>query len=103
MEETQVTPKFNTGDKVKIINYGQLFWENKNTTDKKLDFPIIHETETLIFKDFAPELVGKEAIILYHSETQGQINYSLQIIGGQKMSWFNENQLELIAKNPNTL
>ncbi len=95
-----MTPKYGIGDKVRIVNYGSLFWENKNTSDPKLSFPIVHEDENMIWKDMLPELVGQQGIVSKVTETQGIYNYTIEGIKG-KYAWYQEGQMEMVNKNPN--
>ena len=123
--------KFRIGDKVKIINYGSLIWCDKDTYRKGfainqayekaylkslltgsfeveeyvLDETIkpknlISEDEKYFYYDISPEVVGQIGIISKCNKTQGIDQYSLEGIKG-KCSWYNNNQLELINKNPN--
>lgn len=86
--------KFKTGDHVKIVKYGALFWENKMVEQPKNNFPIISETPNICLKDMMPELVGQKAIVEKSTETQGKISYALR--GVSKYAWYDEEQLELL-------
>jgi hypothetical protein len=89
------TPKFNTGDLVKIVNYGHLLWDHKNSGfNYHKYFPILKEDDTTYYLDTMPDLAGKLAVVEDISEVQGKFLYSLKILGKSRMSWFNEDQLE---------
>jgi len=47
-------PLYSIGDKVRIINYGHLIWENRNAEDPKLSFTDV------VWRDMSPDLVGQE-------------------------------------------
>lgn len=95
------TPLYGIGDKVKVVKYGGVMWHRKEG-QKPLSLPLIQETDDFWWYDTCPECVGKEAIITYVTNTQNRPGYSLK--GDfNKRSWFNEEQLELISKNPNNL
>ena len=92
-------PKYKTGDKVKVINYGSLFWESKDTLQLPTgfpSFPVYKEDENFRCVDIAPELVGKRGIIEKVTMTQGVPQYSLTGIKG-KCSWYNEDQLKRLS------
>lgn len=73
-----VESKFGIGDKVRVINYGSLMWDENGSTD------------------ILPELVGKEGLIqeVYNN------SYSISGIKG-KHAWYDEGQLEMVNRNPN--
>lgn len=87
-------PKYKIGDKVRVINYGHLIWENKNVEQPMLNFAVIQEDETFRYLDIMPERVGKVGIIEQVKNTQNIPSYSIASIG----AWLNESQLELITK-----
>ena len=90
---------FGIGDKVKIVNYGSLLWESK---DVKPSFKVLSVDEDgTYWCDMNPELVGKEGLVCKVSMTQGFPSYALD--GISKYAWYNEEQLELVKKNPNNL
>lgn len=93
--------KFKSGDKVKIILYGHLYWIFKKEygiyfkegyASTKKPKHIYKETEDVYLIDLQPELVGQKAIVDKTSE--GDTIYKL--IGPNKVAWYNEEQLELI-------
>ncbi len=74
-------PKFNVGDKVKIVNYGHVMWYMKG--------------ESILKGDLRKDLLGKEGIVIEINDTQVpyvEYSYSVNGLG----AWFNEDQLELI-------
>lgn len=75
-----MTSKFNVGDRVKIVNYGNKVWFSNK------------ETGGFYFHDLQPELVGKEQTVIGIKFTQGFPQYSLTDV-----SWMNEDQIELIS------
>lgn len=91
---TEPIPKFNTGDRVRIIKYGSLFWENKTVGQPSTNLPVVGETETVFFKDMNPELVGQIGIVEKFTITQGNVKYALQ--GLSKHAWYDEGQLEIV-------
>ncbi len=56
-------PKYKVGDKVEIIKYGSIIWENKHSDDPKLNFKVYAEDENFRYLDMNPELIGKVGII----------------------------------------
>lgn len=95
---TERQPLYGIGDKVKIVNYGHLIWENKEVYPKpSTSFPIYHETENVRWLDMSPHLVGRMDLIEKVSVVQGTPKYSLNKNG----AWFAEENLELVNKNPN--
>ena len=102
-------PIYSIGDKVKIVNYGALIWYNKKEWKKMYDEGfvtklkpdnIIAENNTIWTIDIMPKKVGEEAII--QKVNTATHSYSLK---GKDWSsaWYNEDQLEMINKNPNTI
>jgi hypothetical protein len=95
--------KFHIGDKVKIVKYGALHWINKHDEYNKLHPPtenIIWEDENTWYCDMRPDLVGQIGIINAVPESHissSPYQYSIDKIG----AWYTDNQLELIARNPN--
>jgi uncharacterized membrane protein YkvA (DUF1232 family) len=74
--------KYNTGDKVKIINYGHM----------------IHVFAKPV--DMIPEIIGKMGII---QDATGDVQ-GYSIVGiPEKHAWYNADQLELVNANPNSL
>lgn len=96
-----MNPKFAIGDKVRIVEYGHLIWENKNFDQPKLSFPVYVEDDAMRWLDMSPHLVGQEGIIQKVTITQGQPQYAIDGIP-QKHAWYDEQQLEMISENPNT-
>jgi hypothetical protein len=94
-------PKFNIGDKVKVIKYGHPAWSNV----PNVLYPIIFEEDDGWKRiDMMPELVGEVGIVsIVESHLQNN-NYEYALKGiSRKHAWYNEEQLELINANPNTL
>ena len=91
--------KFEIGDKVKIINYGHLMWCHK---DSQLpgNYKFLSKHDNVSLYDTAPELIGQIGIVTQCGKTQGEDRYSLSGIQG-KCSWYHNDQLELVNKNPN--
>lgn len=79
--------KFDIGDKVKVVGYGSLMWTN-------------HGDGKVTYKDMRPEMVGQTGIVSIAKECQGMWNYALVKIEG-KSAWYNEDQLEMVNRNPN--
>lgn len=88
MKEEQA--KYKIGDKVEIINFGSLLFENKHSTDPKLNFKVYAEDENFRYLDMNPELIGKIGIITKVSGGE----YAINGIPG-KSAWYNELQLKL--------
>lgn len=93
-------PKYSIGNKVKIINYGHLIWQSKDSQqlDLNLKFPIIYEDDEDKYLDMTSSIVGKEGVITKISMTQGMPQYSIEGIP-EKVAWYDEQQLELIENN----
>ena len=89
--------KFNIGDKVRIVNYGQLMWGNKSAHGGKLleGFPIIQEDEDFLWVDLRPDIVGQEGVVDVAKTNQGIDEYSVHGVG----AWFNNDQLEFIKQH----
>ena len=94
--------KFSTGDKVRIIHGSMDCWVHKDyITDKDI---IISIEPNGYMIDGNPELIGLEALI--ESTKYGRNNewqYSIFTKERGSVSWFRDEQLELISKNNNTL
>ncbi len=94
-------PIFKEGDKVKIVNYGHLYWVSKKYKHDSMPFlkdnsPIISENKDFYFYDMSPHLVGKDAIVVEVTVTQNIVQYGLKWKEtGLYSSWYSENQLEL--------
>lgn len=93
--------KFKIGDKVKIINYGHILWESKESYKKhfeagryKTERPknLISEDEDFFFIDIRPDILGQKGVVDKVSEDQGKISYSISGIG----AWYSEKQMEKI-------
>lgn len=82
------------GDVVKIINYGHIIWEHKESP-YKLPFPVIHESEMTYTKDSNAGIVGKTGTIREVTTSQGRPQYAIDGIP-EKSAWYNQDQLELI-------
>jgi hypothetical protein len=96
------TPKFSVGDHVKIVNYGNIYWESKKSgMGYHLHFPVIKEDNDTYYVDTNPELVGKLAIVDKRELLQGKFRYGLMLTeNNNHMSWFFESQLELNKTKP---
>lgn len=91
---------YRTGDKIRIVNYGQPFWINTKSYQPEpmpTKFLMIHKEGHVEYYDMRPEIVGKEDIIVDSNYNQGRYMYSLLSHG----AWFVDEQLELLSKNPN--
>ncbi len=93
-------PIFGIGDKVRIVKYGHPIWESKNTNEPKLSYPVIAEDENLRYLDMSPGLVGQEGLVDKVTITQGIPQYAIDGIK-DKHAWYNEEQMEMINRNPN--
>ncbi len=91
--------KFVIGDKVKVVNYGHPILVNKNS-GMEMNFPVISEDDKVVWYDMNGGVVGKVGIVDKVKETQGILGYSLSGIP-EKVSWYNEDQLEMVNPNPN--
>lgn len=97
--------KFNIGDKVRVINYGSKTWFNKSEF-KKEDFVnkdycnFLGENDNSLFVDFLHKIIGQEGIINGWTKTQDIVQYSIEGIP-RKCAWYDEEQLEIVNKNPN--
>jgi hypothetical protein len=83
--------KYKIGDKVKVVNWGALYWANVDQLET--GFPVIRRSATVIWYDMLPEIVGKIGTIKEVSMTLVQPKYSLDGIPG-KVAWYDEAQLE---------
>lgn len=79
---------YKVGDRVRIINYGHWLYSPYPLTR----FPLIGEK----LYDIAPELVGLEGTINKADKTQNQWQYGITFDNGKNISWFTDDQLELI-------
>lgn len=95
--DVQLTPKFNKGDKVKIIKYGSIIWINKKSP-KPNNAVIIYENEDFWHIDIMPEIVGQIGIVTDVVNRQNKVTYAIN--GPNKHAWYHEEQLELITKTP---
>jgi hypothetical protein len=91
--------KFKIGDKVKIINYGSLFYISKPIQPQFEPmckaFPVFFEDNSFIFVDTCQYMVGRIGTIYNIEYVNKMPQYSLRGIEG-KISWYGEDQLELI-------
>lgn len=115
-------PLYDTGDKVKIVNYGHLYWQFKHSyreqslimknlkNEQECRFfdvvptkikegdshpkNIIFEEEDKWWCDISPEKVGREDVIEKVEIVQNIPKYSLVKNG----AWYTEQQLELLNK-----
>ena len=72
--------KLKVGDRVRVINYGALLWENDKYGN-------------LITFDMNPELIGKEGVVSKVTKTQGVTEYAVDGIP-QRHAWYDRGQLE---------
>lgn len=94
---------FKVGDKIRIVNYGHRLWwhksdweKYKNTVGSKMTPYANSEDGKILFFDLAPEKIGREDVIIKHTESQPNFHqYALEKNG----AWFSPNQLELINDN----
>ena len=87
-------PLYKSGDKVKIVKYGHLIWQNKKLYSPEISYPIFKENDTIMWLDLSPELVGQEGVVDEVVMTQGIPNYSIN--GLNKHAWYQEPQMELV-------
>lgn len=79
---------FDIGDKVKVVKYGCLMWDGTSGVGKVKIF------------DTHPELIGKVGIVSKVQLCQDKYSYALLKIEG-KYAWYDEQQLEMVNRNPN--
>ena len=79
--------EFGTGDLVRIVGYGALMWEYKDGKP--------------VATDIMPEIVGKIAMVMDSSMTQGKEQYVLEAAGLNKTAWYDADQLQLVVQNKN--
>ena len=94
----ETEPNYKIGDKVRIVNYGHLFWTIKNQPNESSfieTLPIYKEDDNIDWIDANHGIVGKEGVVSNVSTTQGVPQYSIKGIP-EKSSWYNEGQMELI-------
>ena len=98
MSETK--PKYGIGDKVKIVNFGHLIWENKKN-ETLSSFPIYKETDPKLngyrVIDINHEIIGCVGLVCKVNVNQGEYFYDIDGVGSAKI----EEQMELISKNQN--
>ncbi len=121
-------PIYGIGDLIRIVNFGHPLFQNKKAyyeqtawfkgfeykayfgeektfeideTEKPKN--LVSEDETSFIIDLRPELVGQDALVIETSMTQGIPSYSLKFKNFGKSSWYHEDQMELINKNPNSI
>ena len=94
--------KFNIGDKVKIINYGHLMCEHVDDHVKIKGCPVYKTEGKYVFVDMEPHLKGRRGLISGITKTQGDWGYKI-VFKHDSLAWLDEEQLELINANPNTL
>lgn len=80
-------PLFEVGDAFKVVNYGSIIWTKDSSTGK---------LKTI---DINPDIVGKLGIVTKVTVTQGIPQYGCYSKEFSKRAWFNEGQMELVAKN----
>lgn len=96
---------YNIGDKVRVVEYGSLFFSFESNFIIPKRWNIIKQSDPSIepygvICDTSPELVGQEGIVMQKSDVQGKYCYALEGIKG-KFAWYDERQLELVSKNNN--
>ena len=79
------------GDKVEVIRYGHIYWQNKKVDTTIHKDNIYYEDEDFYFIDMIPELVGQKGVIV--RELGG--DFAVDGIKG-KHAWYKESQLKLI-------
>lgn len=96
-------PLYGIGDKVKIINYGHLIWEDKDIPEiQKINKPTYYDDDFVRFIDIQPELINQKGLIDKVEITQNIPRYSISGIYG-KSAWYMEDQLKMIKQNPNNI
>jgi hypothetical protein len=80
--------KFKIGDMVKVVNYRSVFWHCKDGKTFEMDS--------------CPDLIGKVGIVVKATETQNINQYAIEGIP-EKYAWYNEEQLEMVNHNPNSI
>lgn len=78
---------FQTGDRVRIVNYGHLVWSRDFLGAENL----YGTYDNGYWYDIRPDYIGKETVIIKKSEDSN--SYSTELF-----SWANSSQLELITK-----
>jgi len=91
--------KFGIGDKVRIVGYGSVMAMG-NWDKGKISHPILKEEGNIIYVDWMPDLIGKVGIICEKTGRSPNAQYALKGIP-QKIAWYDEEQLKMIAQNPN--
>jgi len=89
-----MTPKYNVGDKVKIVNYGHAVWENKEHDKYPSRLPLIKEDKHLRWVDMSHEVIGQSGIVVEVKDVQGTPNYAIDGIKG-KHAWYTEDQMQI--------
>ena len=127
MEEIR-KPIYGVGDKIKIINYGQLMWQSKKgypemiasakQFQKKWDMKLfgidIKDEPLVIDKKVKPDNIISETENVWNYDRRPDLVGVIDIIDKVSIiqgtpsyslvktgAWFSEEQLELINKNPN--
>ena len=85
-------PKFNVGDKVRVVKYGHAIWVHKDS-NMFLNCPVITKNPRMV--DIIPDVVGKTGVVCQSKITQDIPSYAIDGIIG-KTAWYDEEQLELI-------
>ncbi len=88
------------GDKVEIVKYGSLMWENTDVQtyfSACKSFKEYSRNGSIIWFDTNPELIGKHGVVVGISPTGG---YKLDGIP-KKTAWYDEKQLKIIQKGVN--
>ena len=86
--------KFKLGDRVEVVGYGSLMWENKHYhPTSSTSFPVIGENEDFRFLDPLSGIVGKTGVVVERSVNDDRWSYSLKGIP-EKRSWYYEDQLK---------
>lgn len=82
---------FEIGDKVEIVNYGQLSWTHREIPQ----FKVHKKIGTMFCYDVMPELVGMKGKILHKAKCKcGSWDYSIQFDNGEIKQWFKPSQLK---------
>jgi hypothetical protein len=89
--------KFQTGDRIEIVNYGHIAWCGEEF--KAAMFPeakVLNKKDRLLTIDTNPSLIGKKGIIVEQSKCQGNYEYAIKFDAGGYSAWYFEGQ---ISKN----
>lgn len=89
--------EFKVGDKVEIIKYGSIHWQNMEVDPRPIPkkFKILEnrlKIKPFVWFDILPEIVGKQGVISKVSETGGYAIDGIPL----KYAWYDKEQLKLI-------